>query len=263
MYKEWLLFRTAQEGIDMGLYINSGNEAFKISVNDDIYIDQSGILTFTNDRIGKRKRYPCVSRPRRFGKSLTAEMLTAYYDRSCDSGFLFQGLEIAKDDSCAANLNQYDVFSVNIQQFLRGAGEPAQLVPYMESQLLQELQDMQFCDFAKDSFSASNLPMALASLFAREEREKKGYIFIIDEWDCIFREAPEDKQAQKAYLDFLRDLLKDRTYVKLAYMTGILPVKNMAIQRSWICILLSTSSMSFPWQSLKAWRNMLVFQRLT
>lgn len=212
----------------MGIYINPGNEAFKISVNDDIYIDQSGILAFTNDRIGKRKRYLCVSRPRRFGKSLTAEMLTAYYDRSCDSGFLFQGLEIAKDDSYAANLNQYDVFSINVQQFLRGAGEPAQLVPYMESQLLQELRDRygELCDFAKDSFSAGNLPMALATLFAREEGEKKGYIFIIDEWDCIFREAPEDKQAQKAYLDFLRDLLKDRTYVKLAYMTGILPVKK-------------------------------------
>ena len=213
----------------MGLYINPGNEAFKISVNDDIYIDQSGILAFTNDRIGKRKRYLCVSRPRRFGKSLTAEMLTAYYDRSCDSGSLFQGLEIAKDDSYAGNLNQYDVFFINVQQFLRGAGEPGQLVPYMESRLLQELQDMygKFCAFNEVAdYPSNNLPTALAALFAREEREKKGFIFIIDEWDCIFREAPEDKQAQKAYLDFLRDLLKDRTYVKLAYMTGILPVKK-------------------------------------
>lgn len=212
----------------MGLYINPGNEAFKISINDDIYIDQSGILTFTNARIGKRKRYLCVSRPRRFGKSLTAEMLTAYYDRSCDSGSLFQSLEIAKDDSYAGNLNQYDVFSINVQQFLRGAGEPEQLVPYMESHLLQELQGMygKLCDFNEAGFPSTNLPTALAALFAREEREKKGFIFIIDEWDCIFREAPEDKQAQKTYLDFLRDLLKDRTYVKLAYMTGILPVKK-------------------------------------
>ena len=212
----------------MGVYINPGNEAFKISINDDIYIDQSGILTFTNDRIGKRKRYLCVSRPRRFGKSLTAEMLTAYYDRSCDSGSLFQGLEIAKDDSYAGNLNQYDVFFINVQQFLRGAGEPEQLVPYMESQLLQELQGMygELCDFNEVGFPSHNLPTVLAALFAREEREKKGFIFIIDEWDCIFREAPEDKRAQKAYLDFLRDLFKDRAYVKLAYMTGILPVKK-------------------------------------
>lgn len=207
----------------MGLYINPGNEAFKISIHDDIYIDQSGILSFTNNRIGKRKRYLCVSRPRRFGKSLTAEMLTAYYDRSCDSRSLFQKLEIAEDESYEKNLNQYDVFSVNIQQFLRGAGEPAQLVPYMEEQLLQELRDMYGSLY---DFPSANLPTALSALFAKEEREKKGFIFIIDEWDCIFREAPEDRQAQKAYLDFLRDLLKDRTYVKLAYMTGILPVKK-------------------------------------
>ena len=212
----------------MGLYINPGNEAFKISVNDDIYIDQSGILAFTNDRIGKRKRYLCVSRPRRFGKSLTAEMLTAYYDRSCESGSLFQRLEIAGAESYEANLNRYDVFSINVQQFLRGAGSPAQLVPYMERQLLQELQNMygMLHVFSAESFPTVNLPMALAALFAKEEREKKGFIFIIDEWDCIFREAPEDKGAQKTYLDFLRDLLKDRTYVKLAYMTGILPIKK-------------------------------------
>ena len=212
----------------MGLYMNPGNEAFKISVNDDIYIDQSGILAFTNNRIGKRKRYLCVSRPRRFGKSLTAEMLTAYYDRSCDSQSLFRGLEITKDESYEKNLNQYDVFSINIQQFLRGAGEPTRLVAYLEDQLLQELRIMygELYDFPVEMFPAGNLPMVLSALFAKEEREKKGFIFIIDEWDCIFREAPEDKQAQKVYLDFLRDLLKDRTYVKLAYMTGILPVKK-------------------------------------
>ena len=140
-------------------------------------------------------------------------MLTAYYDRSCDSGFLFQGLEIAKDDSYVGNLNQYDVFSINVQQFLRGAGKPAQLVPYMESQLLQELRSMygKLLGYNEEDFSFNNLPMALAALFARDEGKRKGFIFIIDEWDGIYRESPEDKQAQKDYLYFLRDLFKDRT----------------------------------------------------
>lgn len=207
----------------MGLYINPGNDAFQISVHDDIYIDQSGILSFTNDRIGKRKRYLCVSRPRRFGKSLTAEMLTAYYDRSCDSSVLFHGLEISKSGSYGKHLNQYNVFSINIQQFLRGAGDAGLLVPYMERLLLQELQDIYG---EKYELSTESLPLALAVLYAKDESEKKGFLFVIDEWDCVFREAPEDKQAQKRYLDFLRDLLKDRTYVKLAYMTGILPIKK-------------------------------------
>lgn len=136
-------------------------------------------------------------------------MLTAYYDRSCDSGFLFQQLEIAKDESYLRNLNQYDVFSINIQQFLRGAGGPAQLVPYMENQLLQELQSMygQYFDSAEERLPFNTLPMTLAALFTKDERERKGFIFIIDEWDCIFRETPEDKQAQKAYLDFLSEVL--------------------------------------------------------
>lgn len=207
----------------MGLYFNPGNEAFRISVNDDIYVDKSGIISFTNSRIGKRKRYLCVSRPRRFGKSMTAEMLAAYYGKDCDSRALFQGLEIAKDSTCWEHLNQYNVFALNIQQFLRGAGKPAELVPYMESQLLRELRSGY--EGILDS-SVKSLPVALATIFEEEEQEKRGFIFIIDEWDCLFREVPEDRQAQKVYLDFLQDLLKDRTYVRLAYMTGILPIKK-------------------------------------
>ena len=56
---------------------------------------------------------------------------------------------------------------------------------------------------------------------------KNQFIFIIDEWDCIFREYKQDKEAQKQYLDFLRNLLKDKPYVELAYMTGILPIKKI------------------------------------
>ena len=52
------------------------------------------------------------------------------------------------------------------------------------------------------------------------------FVVIIDEWDCIFREYKQDKEAQEKYLDFLRDLLKDKGYIHLAYMTGILPVKK-------------------------------------
>lgn len=207
----------------MGLYFNPGNEAFRISINDDIYIDKSGILSFINSRIGKRKRYLCVSRPRRFGKSMTAEMLAAYYDKSCNSADLFRNLEIAKDSSYCEHLNQYNVFSLNIQHFLRGAGGPDRLVPYMERQILQELN---YVYGELPGLSSGNLPAVLTALFEKDTTDKKGFLFIIDEWDCIFRETREDRQAQRYYLDFLRDLLKDRTYVRLAYMTGILPVKK-------------------------------------
>ena len=68
--------------------------------------------------------------------------------------------------------------------------------------------------------------MALATVYSKEMNHQKGFVFIIDEWDCVFRDAKENKNAQKEYMDFFKDLLKDRTYVKLAFMTGILPIKK-------------------------------------
>lgn len=207
----------------MGIYLNPGNEAFKISVASEIYVDKSGMIAFTNRRLGQEKRFICVSRPRRFGKSMAANMLCAYYCRECDSRALFEGRKAMKAASFKTHLNQYDVFFLNVQQFLRAAAEPANLVHYIEEQLLQEVKE-QYSEWLNDD--VSNLPMALATVFAKDRRENKGFIFIIDEWDCIFRERKDDKQTQKNYLDFLRDLLKDRAYVKLAYMTGILPIKK-------------------------------------
>lgn len=93
----------------------------------------------------------------------------------------------------------------------------------IERAVLKELKKQYPAHIEEDE---THLPDALALVFAGESREKKGFVFIIDEWDCLFREAKTDTQAQRAYLDFLRDLFKDRTYVKLVYMTGILPIKK-------------------------------------
>lgn len=207
----------------MGRYLNQGNEAFRISVKDDIYIDKSGLISYINSKFGKRKRYICVSRPRRFGKSMAAEMLSSYYDRSCNSDELFQGLEISHDPSYKEYLNQYDVIFLNIQHFLRKAKTPENLSFYLEERVLEEIKEV-YGEYINQE--ETSLPEALASIFAKENRVNKGFVIIIDEWDCVFREAPHNKKAQKNYLDFLKDLFKDRTYVKLAYMTGILPIKK-------------------------------------
>lgn len=83
----------------MGIYLNPGNEAFRISVSSEIYVDKTELISFVNKRLGQEKRFLCVSRPRRFGKSMAAHMLCAYYDRECDSRELFQDLKIARMDS--------------------------------------------------------------------------------------------------------------------------------------------------------------------
>lgn len=207
----------------MGNYLNQGNDAFKISMNDDIYIDKSGIISFVNHRIGKRKRFVCVSRPRRFGKSMTAEMLSAYYDKTCDSSKLFQNLKIEKDDSYKKHLNKYDVIFINVQQFLRKSGALDNLIYCIEKNVLNDLKRAYPAFVKADEI---HLPDALESIYQNTESDQKGFVFIIDEWDCIFRVSKENIEVQKAYLDFLQDLFKDRTYVKLAYMTGILPIKK-------------------------------------
>ncbi|MCD8205852.1 MAG: AAA family ATPase, partial [Clostridia bacterium] len=80
----------------MSKYLNPGNGAFQISLNSEIYVDKSGLIEFINRSLSTEQRFICVSRPRRFGKSMTANMLTAYYCRGCDSHAQFDGLEISK-----------------------------------------------------------------------------------------------------------------------------------------------------------------------
>lgn len=207
----------------MGIYLNPGNDAFRRARRSRIYIDKSELIAYTNSVLDTEKQYLCVSRPRRFGKSMAANMLCAYYSRNCESEELFRSLKIAEDESYSEYLNQYHVIFLNIPQFLRAAGSPGKLVDSIEEKVAAEIRGM-----APESAAipAENLPELLAAVYAKEHDEKKGFVFIVDEWDCLFREAKEDKDAQKKYLDFLRDLFKDRTYVKLAYMTGILPIKK-------------------------------------
>lgn len=154
---------------------------------------------------------------------MTANMLCAYYSRGCDSKKMFQDLKIAKNETFALHLNQYDVLFLNIQQFLSGAKSADNLVKYMEKVILDELREVYGEWIPKEQ---DQLSMALATIFSKDTSKEKGFIFIIDEWDCVFRDAKENKNAQKEYMDFLKDLLKDRTYVKLAFMTGILPIKK-------------------------------------
>ena len=207
----------------MGLYLNPGNDAFAISIYDDIYIDKTNLIDFTNSRIGKRKRYLCISRPRRFGKSMTAEMLTAYYSRECDSRDLFKNCKISKSASFQEHLNQYNVLSLNIQQLLSGAGSTPNLVSYIQTEVIKELKEA-YGQYIQEN--ETRLSKALELIYTKNQEKKRGFIFVLDEWDCIFREAASDEDAQRVYLDFLRDLFKDRTYVAMAYMTGILPIKK-------------------------------------
>ncbi len=206
----------------MGIYLNPGNEGFAESVRSEIYVDKSGLIACTNKLLGTKRKYICISRPRRFGKSMALEMLAAYYGRGCDSRELFANLKIGQDSSFEEHLNQYDVIYLNMQQFLIGAKGQG-ITEYLEQEVIKDLRKAY-----GELFPAQETLLATILKQIHAETGKK-FIFLIDEWDCVMRERQESEKLQKQYLDFLRNLLKDQTFVALAYMTGILPVKKYGL----------------------------------
>lgn len=204
----------------MGSYLNPGNFSFRGSLRSKIYIDKSELIAKTNEVLCTEQKYICVSRPRRFGKSMAANMLAAYYDRSENTEDLFQNLTIGKDESYKEHLNQYDVIKINMQEFLSMSGTMEEMLEMLKKYLVSDFEEtypeVRFRDeknliqIMKDVFSYTKCP----------------FVILIDAWDCLFREYKQDKEAQRKYLDFLRAWLKDKDYVAMAYMTGILPIKK-------------------------------------
>lgn len=204
----------------MGVCLNPGSGRFEESIASEIYVDKTELIEYTNRVLGTEQKYLCVSRPRRFGKSMAANMLAAYYGKENDTRKLFQRFKIGKSRSFEKHINKYHVVFLNIQDFLGRTDTIYQLKALIEKTVLKELLKV-YPDL--DYLDRNDLTGVWQEIYAEYAEP---FVVIIDEWDCIFREKREDKEAQKFYLDFLRNMLKDKAYIKLAYMTGILPVKK-------------------------------------
>ena len=202
----------------MGSYLNPGSNAFEMALESQIFVDKSGLLEHINQAVRTLQRFICVSRPRRFGKSMAADMLAAYYDRAEDTSALFDGLKISKAPSYREHLNQYDVIKVNMQDFLSATRSMDEMLAMLQRRILAELKG-RYPEYVEESA----LVFAMQDIYAHTRHP---FIILIDEWDCLFREYKQNKAAQEQYLDFLRAWLKDKDYVGLAYMTGILPIKK-------------------------------------
>ena len=209
----------------MGRYLNLGNAGFQ-SIRRDLYVDKSGLISYINQTLGTPNKLTCVSRPRRFGKSFTAKMLCAYYDKSCDSKELFADLKIAADSSYQKYLNRYNVIYLDLTWFISVAGDLRDTVKYMQKEVVKELSE----NFPCATKEQESLPLALLDIC---EAVSQKFIMIIDEWDAFFREAKEMEGLQREYLQLLRSLFKssqtDRM-IEAAYMTGILPIKKYGTQ---------------------------------
>ena len=204
------------------MFVNVDNRLFQ-RVRNSEYVDKSELIALTNNVIDTEEQFICVTRPRRFGKSVTVKMLNAYYSKGCDSKALFSDLKIASSPDFEKHLNQHDVIYLDMTEFADNKDNGIRYLENLDTDVVSELKDTYPECFDKDK--DYSLPEAIFCL-------KKRFIFIIDEWDFVFREYPNNANLHKNFIDLLRALFKGvgENFVELVYMTGILPIARYNTQ---------------------------------
>ena len=216
-----------EDGADMGRFVNPDNSAFRVTLNSKIYVDKTELLEYTNSVLDTMDAYICNSRPRRFGKSITANMLTAYYSKGCDSEEMFAPLAIGKKNDFRKHLNRYDVIHIDIQWFLSNVNKLDYIVEYITDTVLAELRE---CYPEIITTGVVTLPDALSRI---KNATGQKFIVIIDEWDVLIRDEAANIRVQNEYISFLQGMFKGTEptkYIQLAYLTGILPIKKEKTQ---------------------------------
>ena len=173
----------------MGIYINPGNESFRVMRNDT-YIDKTGLIGVVNRTISTRNKLSCISRPRRFGKSYAAQMLCAYYCIGCDSAPLFDDLEIAKDETYRAHLNQYNVLALDIADII-GKSSLDDMLSYIQDVSSDEIYELH--PNVKKANSLADLLNNAVEISGRK------FIAIIDEWDAPMRDKKTSDDIQSEF----------------------------------------------------------------
>ena len=205
----------------MGAYINLGNAGFQ-SVRNGEYVDKSGLIAIVNNSLYTERRFSCVSRSRRFGKSVAAKMLCAYYDQSCDSRHLFTDLEIAHDPSFEKHLNKYPVIFLDMTNFTTRFKDDS-IMEHVQKELKEDIHE------AYPDIPVKDDDDLMAYLIRVTDSTHQPFIFIIDEWDAICREFKTGTHAMDEYVSWLRRMFKGSNSPQVfagVYMTGILPIKK-------------------------------------
>ena len=204
----------------MGIFLNSRSPCadYREMVSDLYFVDKSMLITELIPALEKKNRYFCISRPRRFGKSVMANMIGAFFGRSTDSSELFDQLAISKQEKYRTHLNQHNVIYIDFSRMSENCDSYRSYISRIQNGLKEDIIS-EYPDLALDPQKAvwDNLQQIF------EKRGEK-FIFIMDEWDAIFHKSFIQEADKETYLEFLRNLLKGQVYVELAYMTGILPI---------------------------------------
>ncbi len=205
----------------MGAYINLGNFGFQ-RVRNSEYVDKSGLIAIVNSTLFTERSFSCVSRSRRFGKSVAAKMLCAYYDQSCDSRHLFTDLEIASDPSFEKHLNKYPVIFLDMTNFTTRFKDDS-IMEHVQKELKEDIHE------AYPDIPVKDDDDLMAYLIRVTDSTHQPFIFIIDEWDAICREFKTGTHAMDEYVSWLRRMFKGSNSPQVfagVYMTGILPIKK-------------------------------------
>lgn len=212
---------------EMGRFVNPDNSAFQVAVNSEIYVDKTGLLEYTNKVLGTTDAYICNSRPRRFGKSYTANMLTAYYSKGCKSKEIFSELAISKNPYFEKHLNKYDVIHIDIQWFWNNCENVDSIVSFISQSVLNELREIYPGVLIEETIT---LPDGLSRI---KDKTGQKFIVIVDEWDVLIRDMEANPRIQEEYIVFLRGMFKGTEptkFLQLAFLTGILPIKKLETQ---------------------------------
>ena len=207
----------------MGIFLNRGTKEFESAVNSMVYVDKTDMISFFNNVINTEQQYVCVSRPRRFGKTMAANMLAAYYERGSDSRSLFENRKLGKEEGWDRYLNKFDVLRIDVADMLSTYGAPDKAMDAIEAGIVSDL----IRAYPNLGIKPDDKPANALDAASCEGRNP--FIIIIDEWDAFFREQKSNEQLLKRYIDFLRSLFKgnrSKAFTALAYITGILPIKR-------------------------------------
>lgn len=205
----------------MGNYLNSAEPltAFTEVYKSPYFVDKSGMISEIIPRIGTTEKYICITRPRRFGKSVMANMIGAFFSRGYDAEDIFANLQIAASPFYKEHINQHPVIAISFNRLPRRCNSYEQYISRIEQNLIEDLAE----SYPQVRIRPDDAVWDVLKRVYQAEPETR-FIFVLDEWDFIFHQPFASQKDKMEYLLFLRNLLKDRPYVLLAYMTGILPI---------------------------------------
>lgn len=204
----------------MGYYLNSSKmfSLYESEVRKPYFVDKSKILNELVPLVEQGNNHICITRPRRFGKSVMAAMIGAFFSRGCESGEIFDSLNIADNVNYHSHLNQHDVIYIDFSEAANISRNYNDFITRIEKILSRDLHKaFRNVDFWENASLTEKLRIV-------HEETKTSFIFVFDEWDCIFHKKYITEDDRENFINFLASLTKGTGYVSLTYMTGVLPI---------------------------------------